>query len=840
MPSSTIEKSTSQRLDDPCWRASESSRQAYNTEVFKGFPLSGCKQIKLYGDYLAHTSSLYSCGGLFGSTFDVTIQEIEKIVKHTFAQFEEDLAQTNHQFVAAPLAYTAERQQLQQQWQSCSAVFSSFCFLANTYLERYAQQPDHPGLADLALLQVQLPQQWQNLKKQWYGYLKNFPPEELPDDDEDWVLLYSGEEMAPSYIRLGMKFARPAESRDAEVRLGNSESSENAGGGAQEAVEANFNTNVWPLPQLAKNQGGWLKSVTSSWIASQDLHEIDWKIGLYYSILIQLADKILPLLSELQEPELADAEASDCPLLAMKNCLGQFQKEHQFGQPQKCSDLERLQQLYLGLFLPALRRSCQRYLPASNSLLPFALQPQAQIVQQICYTLFTSISLSSVMRATIEKFTGRGPQLVHRELFMAPLQSATEQKKQEEGAAAFVALTPRAAQIPPEESSLGHEISSLSEEQIEEAQPQPHAMLWRLKQMQSDIEAAPRTLKTTIPKQLFSSLIGTFNVDFDIFLQGNPVHPLYTWKIALPLQQQPTKSIQALAFGCPTHEYLSELPYAFLRYLGYSRQESGCSDNVGINPEFLGFLTSCKEQKLRHFYLSHQSLIPALVGDESIRSNLLIDLANQSTMQETFFLCILSKNSPFYMQSVHYYPETMEQSLFIQQLKAELLSSTATHTGNYICPSIYRCCPQLEERVSQLIDAIASICFSGKEQLTRSERQILIELCYSFFIIELLLALDINSFNITCKDAIDRAAAANAQLFALLALLVGREKEPQIISFFEQILMVRALLVRFRAIDRCRFTRAEQTVSFLLDHPAAILQLFAKLYPSLFFSLELN
>lgn len=556
-----------------------------------------------------------------------------------------------------------------------------------------------------------------------------------------------------------------------------------------------------PMPEedstVNFQQHGWIKTIRDSWITSGEANEIDWKIDVYYAMLEQLSTKVLPKFNQAlcEAPNESEIKKS---LLHIKEILTEFQSLWLTQRVNSLGYLEKLRSLYAQQLLPALRR-------AINLAKNCGTEELALVVatEDLSLYLFTEMSLSKELKNLINKFDSLGESI----LLSSSLGALGEEKQ-----------------------------TLLNTSNIESREgKKQHRMLARVGQQRKHIVSVPRGLKITLPRQWLSSAYGASNIEFDGALEGNPVHVLYT--LQLTQSKDPLnlaeKALKNLAFGSPTHEYLGEWSYSILNQLGYTRPDSGCEEAVGINPEFIGFLQAYRRRGMRHLYISLQSLITAPFGDETGRSSLLMALADAPDMEETLYLCVLSKNSPFYFQSPTSYPDEMDVTTFTKLLYSELFNKPSSVSGNYVSKGLRKGLPDLEGLSTNLIESIAKLFFPDTPFLSRKQRQNFIELFYNHITFKLLEQLDIASFNISCKDAIDRAAAANAQLFAEISIINGEHNEQDNIDFFELLMNGRAPLVRQRAIDHGRLARAEQCVEFLLDNAVTTKELFALLHPTL-------
>lgn len=338
-------------------------------------------------------------------------------------------------------------------------------------------------------------------------------------------------------------------------------------------------------------------------------------------------------------------------------------------------------------------------------------------------------------------------------------------------------------------------------------QKQPKSWLERLDTLYKAIQAAPRKMKVQRATDLVIGVRGHWNVRYDPFAMGNPAHALYSLKVGR--EGENVRNVRALAFGSPTQR-------------------------GQITPEFRGFLRAYRAQNKKHLYISNQSLIPRssrlIGGDERKRSWAILDLDKE--FPETYFVCALAKNSPFYYQRGQF-EKIDDAELFKEELINQAFHVDSNISGIHFPISI-REKLNLENFSKEAIKTIHQIMFQGKERLTREERKRFIEMYYVVVTEKLIVGLEVDSFNITCKEAIDRAAEANAELYAQTALGAGKEKlTDDDRKRIEVLTFSRALMVRKRAIIKSRLDRLRGNLAFAQSHVQELQQLHQILFPGI-------
>lgn len=345
------------------------------------------------------------------------------------------------------------------------------------------------------------------------------------------------------------------------------------------------------------------------------------------------------------------------------------------------------------------------------------------------------------------------------------------------------------------------------------------------------IDAVPSSAKAPLLHRLANSLRGYMNIDFDPWTQANPVHVLYGLEIRRPGDEQ-AKIIKALGIGTPTTEM---------------------GRGPTVNPEFIAFLRKLEKDNKAHLYISNQDLRPRRGaegriakwtgggGDEVARSRALMELQNQPEVENSFYAVTLSKNSAFYNQKGDDYGvETMDAQIFKDALFNQFFGDVAINTGNYISEKILRKLPDLARDCGRMIEDIHYSMFpegrgggGDRLQLTKQQRLNFIEMFYDHLTLKLCLELDIDSFNISCKDAIDRGAASNAQLYAHLMNVNGLNEDATHQRRFESLMLVRALMVRKRPPIHERVERLTNSVKAVNAWPQDTRELFNNLYGDL-------
>lgn len=302
------------------------------------------------------------------------------------------------------------------------------------------------------------------------------------------------------------------------------------------------------------------------------------------------------------------------------------------------------------------------------------------------------------------------------------------------------------------------------------------------------LQAVPLSAKRPPLHQIASSMRGRWNVDFDPIRQGNLPHVLGKIRI---VSASEVREVKALALGSPTIE--GTLAYATL------------------SPEFKGWMASYQSEGKSHLFVLNQNQIPSwrILGEvETDRIGAVTRFAEE-TVPDALYVCVLSKNSPFYFQSGEFAALFSAQE-FKSQFLQQLFNLPKSQTGNSFSTNLLKKIPGLEPWTESMIDALHQSLFSNQVSLSKEERLLFIDAAHSLLILFLIKELGVSSFNISCKDAIDRAVVSIAHLLALISLLSNQNRDLEFRRKFFMVVFARALMVRKRPIF---FDRLERIIS---------------------------
>lgn len=282
------------------------------------------------------------------------------------------------------------------------------------------------------------------------------------------------------------------------------------------------------------------------------------------------------------------------------------------------------------------------------------------------------------------------------------------------------------------------------------------------------------------------------------------------------------RGIKALGMGSPTVEDLQS--------------------NGSLAPEFIGFGKYYKQEGLKHLFVLNQNSIPktgivsyVINGDETKRCSLILEAQDREDLRGAIYAIALSKNSPFYYQEGKY-AEINDAEAFKKELWEQVFVKPREESGCYIPKTIREEIPEFENIVRDvLIPGIHTHLFEGKKVLTDEERKLFIEQFYDHLTKLILSKIEFHTFNISCKDAIDRAAASNAQLYASSVITSNQKGEisAEHQKMIFQLMMVRALFVRKRPPRHDRVARFADGLEFMLANKEKLQNLHLVLFDQL-------
>lgn len=121
-------------------------------EALINFPTSNCDQLKVFNGYLMQASSGFS---LWGTKLDGTVKRISEILWHQL--------KTIHRLLLQNSPAGRQNSELSDEWQTCGQLFLGFTYFKKLYMDRYKEEPNHPGLSSLEPLYEEFLVNWLQL-----------------------------------------------------------------------------------------------------------------------------------------------------------------------------------------------------------------------------------------------------------------------------------------------------------------------------------------------------------------------------------------------------------------------------------------------------------------------------------------------------------------------------------------------------------------------------------------------------------------------------------------------------------------------------------------------------
>lgn len=368
----------------------------------------------------------------------------------------------------------------------------------------------------------------------------------------------------------------------------------------------------------------------------------------------------------------------------------------------------------------------------------------------------------------------------------------------------------------------------------------------------------PYSAKRPIHHGIASSIQGISGFGFDPLTQSNLPHVL--GHVGVCRGDDRSSQIAILGLGSPTIQDKPDaggVVSALLETTAAKAQKAFCflnpwsasssSDKIvpvseaakaatKIDPIFVSWMESYRSQEKSHLYVVNQDYTgkySRLEGDERPRIEVILATAAEERFSDTFYAVVLSKNSPFFNQNYNDIDEeyfSISKS-FISELYRQFFEICPALSGNFIPSKIFEKIPDLPSFSLKMINAIHRVVFDGKTRLTKEERVVFIDLFQDLFICRLMIGLGVSSINVSCKDAIDRAADSMARLWAHLMLVSDLENLQKFREIYISILMARALMVRKRPILHDRLLRNILSVGTFEEKKQQIKDLWGELFP---------
>lgn len=287
-------------------------------------------------------------------------------------------------------------------------------------------------------------------------------------------------------------------------------------------------------------------------------------------------------------------------------------------------------------------------------------------------------------------------------------------------------------------------------------------------------EAAPSSLTTHTIDRALKSLNDVFGNHFCPLNSGNP-----------PQKMLQIGAMNVIGMGCPTYQE------------GYEIGKG--QPNATVDPIFVASLRNLEGP---HLYVSNQDH----TSSEKVRNQQVMNIRHKN-----FYAITINKNNKLYEGEGH-----EEAKAFKAQLVHQF-SQPIEVSGCHIPETIWPTRMVRETILRQIASDIHKHIFLNSEKLTKEDRRLFISLFNALATLKIMKDLKIKSFNITCKDGIDRGMNSLAFLVTLLLILDGKLKDSKSVEILAEILFSRAYWARKREIKSDRFNRYKQDVEHLLE-----------------------
>ena len=267
------------------------------------------------------------------------------------------------------------------------------------------------------------------------------------------------------------------------------------------------------------------------------------------------------------------------------------------------------------------------------------------------------------------------------------------------------------------------------------------------------------------------------------------------------------KPVQNLRLGSPTYE-----------------RNLLCS--ADLVPEFTAFLEAYKAENKQHLYINLQKRSPYIfrrifpIHNESRRCKAL-EKASQDYGEVLFFIS-LPKDTQFYHQKGKFSVSKYENVAYFREVFLQILCDG--DQSSYYSPQIFQYTSlSLKELFDKVFTFVWTCCFDQAPKLEDQERREFIEISYLFFIDYFIEHLPIHSFNISCRDSIDRGITSNALLLHWNNLMENKHYSQDFSRFLTAQTLFPALVVRYRSMRSKRFDLLIRCMERIEKHKEIIL-----------------
>lgn len=179
---------------------------------------------------------------------------------------------------------------------------------------------------------------------------------------------------------------------------------------------------------------------------------------------------------------------------------------------------------------------------------------------------------------------------------------------------------------------------------------------------------------------------------------------------------------------------------------------------LGIADEFTHFIRTYQRRNQKHLYVNHMHRL-----NHSEEKKTKVIEALDSKFSGTLLVITLDKSSHFYWQEKEY-----EKDSDASKFKKLLLSKMFDPKGEYFWPGLFNMNAWKAE-CANIIETIHAGYFDKKKTLSQKDRLKFIDLVHLTILDHVLMTVEPDSANLTCRHSIDRGVTSYSQLYLFQA-----------------------------------------------------------------------
>jgi hypothetical protein len=294
-----------------------------------------------------------------------------------------------------------------------------------------------------------------------------------------------------------------------------------------------------------------------------------------------------------------------------------------------------------------------------------------------------------------------------------------------------------------------------------------------------------------------------WGVQYDLHLNGN--HPFQTFELEIA-----GKKIQGIRFPISTYKV---------------------KDQVEVIPEFKAFMEQYKEEGKTHLYINYVHRFDRSQNYREYDPKVIALEHFDRASDRELYLISLDKNSLFFYQIEEHALDCSAEN-FMRQFKALLFSERSPF---YFSEKIYKLVDKesFQENLKGLIDLVHKMYFYKKPKLLLEERRAFIELAYNHFTEYFLGLVKPDSFNLNCKNTIDRGPGGISSFYIYALLRSGKKINDDEINKIKFLTYLPAILVHNRTLGLSRVSRLRACAEQLFNQARNIENLKNALNPGI-------